>query len=107
VLPDVPAPLTPTTTLGVVELLEIVTLPERLPDVCGIIETRIAALWPEETVIGRAGRFDSTNPVPTILTLEIVSVLPPVFVTTTSCPSVTPIPAVPKLMLPGETAIVV
>jgi len=103
VLVDAPAPLTPITTLGVVELLEIVTLPVRFPDVCGIIETRIAALWPAATEMGIGGRFDNKKPVPVIETFEIVSVPPPEFVTVKSCPRVTPIPAVPKFMLEGET----
>jgi hypothetical protein len=96
----------PTATLGVVELLEIVTLPDKLPAVGGTMATRIVTLWPAAIEIGTE-TLDSEKPKPLTVTFEIVSVPPPEFLTVTSCPSVTPIPAVPKFMLPGETAIVV
>jgi hypothetical protein len=99
-----PVALKPTTTLGVAELLAMVTAPEKLPVLGGTILALNVWLWPGEIVIGN-DTPDTENPRPAAATFEIVKVEALGFVIVIVCDIVTPIPTVPNATVAGVTEI--
>jgi len=99
-----PVPLNATTTDGVAVLLVMMRLPDSAPIVGGAKLALNVTLCSGAICIGN-DTPETEKPVPDAMIFEIVSVALPELVIVSGWESVTPIPAVPKLMFTGETDI--
>lgn len=95
-----PVPVNPIVSVGFDPFEVIVTLPLALPAAVGVNFTLNVALWPEVSVTGAVIPL-RLKPVPLMLTCEIVTLAPPVFVTVSDSELLLPTVTLPKLRLAG------
>jgi len=110
---EAPVPVNPIVNEGFEALEVTVTLPLALPVDVGVKTTWKLVLCPAPSVTGLVTPL-RLNPVPLTATCEIVTLVPPVFVTVSRSDELLPTVTVPKLRLvgfdvsrPGETPVAV